>query len=352
MKAWTVAKHGGPEVLTHVDLPDPVPGPMEALVQVEAVGLNHLDLWLRNGVPGHRFHLPMVPGGDISGKILKYGPVPDGTELLKEGTQVILNPGVSCGTCEKCLSGNDFLCPKFGILGETQHGGCADLIVVPIANLIRRPENISAAEGAALSIPFVTAWSMLHRKARIQPGETVLIQAGGSGVSVAAIQMAKQAGATVITTVGSEEKAKKARALGADFTILYKTQNFRDELKKILKVLGKKGCEVALDHVGSDTFAESLKSLAWGGRLATCGATSGSNVTLDLKVIFFKNISVLGTTMGSKADFIRIVQLVAEKKLKPVIDQTLPLSQLPKAMELLETRKVFGKVVLTNTASN
>jgi NADPH:quinone reductase-like Zn-dependent oxidoreductase len=232
-------------------------------------------------------------------------------------------------------------------LGETTDGGCADFVVVPAQNLIPRPEGMSAVDAAALPIPYLTAWTMLTRKAEVRPGETVLIQAGGSGVSVAAIQMAKMLGAHVITTVGSEEKAAKAKALGADQVILYKKTPFREELKKILTPLGKKGCEVVIDHVGADTFADSVKSLAWGGRLVTCGATSGADIKIDLKVVFFKNISILGSTMGSKADLIRIVDLVHAKKLKAIVDSTMPMTELAEALKRLENRKAFGKVVLT-----
>ena len=378
MKAWQVLRHGGNEVLKRVEIPTPKPGPGEALIRVEAAGLNHLDLWLRKGVEGHTFHLPMIPGGDITGVIEEMGvgasrasggagaataghtsnagvsataahAVSAGAgAAFKVGTPVIVNPGISCGICEACLTGFDPLCKHYGIFGETRDGGCADYVVVPFANLVARPAQISAVEGASLSIPYLTAWTMLTRKAQLRPGETILIHAGGSGVSVAAIQMAKLLGATVITTVGTDEKAAKAKRLGADFVINYKKGPFREELKKILISLGKKGCEVVMDHVGADTFNESIKSLAWGGRLVTCGATSGGAVKIDLKQVFFKNISILGSTMGSKGDFIRVVQLVAEGKLKPVIDRTLPMDKLPEAMDALEHRQAFGKVVLEN----
>jgi NADPH:quinone reductase-like Zn-dependent oxidoreductase len=212
--------------------------------------------------------------------------------------------------------------------------------------LIARPKQISAEAGASLAIPFLTAWTMLTRKAEVRPGETVLIQAGGSGVSVAAIQIAKLLGATVITTVGSDEKVSKAKDLGADYVIQYKKTPFREEVKKILSSLGKKGCEIVLDHIGADTFQESLKCLSWGGRFVTCGATSGGTVNLDLKAVFFKNLSILGSTMGSKSDFIRIVELVAQGKLRPVIDQVYSMQDLPLAFERLENRKAFGKIVL------
>lgn len=351
MKSWRVGQHGGSEVLVRSELPDPTPGPMQVRVRVEAVGLNHLDVWIRKGVPGHHFPLPLTPGCDIAGIIDTFGPGAEealaSTSKLKKGSPVVVNPGVSCGRCEACLGGFDPLCPRYGILGETTDGGCADYVVVPVQNLIARPEGMSAVEAAALPIPYLTAWTMLTTKAQVRPGEHVLIQAGGSGVSVAAIQMAKMLGAHVITTVGSEEKATKAKALGADHVILYKKTPFRDELKKILAPLGKKGCEVVVDHVGADTFNDSIKSLAWGGRFVTCGATSGSDVKIDLKVVFFKNISILGSTMGSKADLIRIVDLVHAKKLKAIVDSTLPMSALPEALERLENRQAFGKVVLT-----
>jgi NADPH:quinone reductase-like Zn-dependent oxidoreductase len=350
VKAWRIEAHGGPGVLKQIDLPAIKPGPMEVSIQVEAVGLNHLDVWVQKGVPGHKFPLPITPGCDISGQIQEFGPgsesalAPHGISL---SSPVIVNPGVSCGRCEACLGGFDPLCKSYGIIGETQDGGCADSVIVPIANVIARPSNMTAIEAACLPIPFLTAWTMLTHKAQLRAGETVLIQAGGSGVSVAAIQMAKLLGANVITTVGSDEKIKKAKDLGADYVIQYRKTPFRDEVKKILASLGKKGCEVVLDHVGADTFQDSLKCLAWGGRWVTCGATSGSQVEIDLKAVFFKNISIHGSTMGSKADLIRIVELVASGKLKPVLDTIYPMSDLPKAMERLSDRRVFGKIVLS-----
>ncbi len=347
MKAWRVEKHGGPEVLKYSEIPTPPCGPMQVRVEVEAVGLNHLDLWVQKGVPGHKFPLPITPGCDISGKIAEFGPgAEQALRGMKLGSPVLVNPGVSCGHCPVCLSGFDPICKSYGILGEHQDGGCAESCVVPVANIIARPEGISAVDGASLAIPFITAWSMLTRKAQLQASETILIHAGGSGVSVAAIQMAKLLGATVITTVGNDEKAEKARELGADHVINYKATPFRAEVKKILIEIGRSGCEVVMDHVGADTFQDSLKCLSWGGRLVTCGATSGSQIEVDLKAVFFKNLSILGSTMGSKSDFHRIVQLVAEKKLRPVVDTVYSMLELPQALTHLESRTAFGKIVL------
>ncbi len=345
MRAWRVEKHGGPEVLQRKQMPDPKPRPTEVRVRIEAVGLNHLDLWVQKGVSGHRFPLPMTPGCDISGVIDEVGD--PSLSDLKPGLPVIVNPTLSCGRCEACLDGQDPLCEKFGIFGETQDGGCADYVNVPFQNIIPRPKEISAITAAAIQIPYVTAWTMLKKKANVQPGDLVLIQAGGSGVSVAAIQIAKMCGAVVITTVGSEEKVEKAKRLGADHVINYKRSSFREEVKKILPHYGKRGCEIVIDHVGTETFQESLKCLVWGGKLVSCGATSGSQVEIDLKPIFFKNISILGSTMGSKADLIRIVDHVKAGRLSPIVDSTFPMSEAPKAFERLESRKAFGKVVLT-----
>ncbi len=348
MKAWRVDSHGGNEVLKRLDLPTPAPGPLEVRVVIKAVGLNHLDLWVRKGVPGHKFPLPLVPGTDACGTIEAFGPGAEAAlgKAFTMGTRVLLSPGVSCGHCEACLGGNDPLCSRYGIRGETMDGGCAESVVVSVNNLIALPDSISDETAAAIGIPFLTAWTMVVRKAQVRAGEWVLIQAGGSGVSIAATQICKLFGANVITTVGDDSKVAPSKAVGADHVINYRKQKFRDELKTILKPLGKRGVEVAIDHVGADTFNESMKSLAWGGRLATCGATTGGDVTIDLKALFFKNLSLLGTTMGSKADLIRIVGLVAEGKLKPVIDRTMPMDSFGDALTLIEGRKLFGKVVL------
>jgi NADPH:quinone reductase-like Zn-dependent oxidoreductase len=322
---------------------------MQVRVRVQAVGLNHLDVWVRNGVPGHRFPLPLTPGCDVAGIIDAFGPGSEESLKVagfKTGSEVLLQPGVSCGHCKSCLSGFDPLCPQYGIIGETQDGGCADFITIPTANLIARPAELSAVEAAALPIPYLTAWSMLTRKVKLMAGETILIHAGGSGVSVAAIQMAKLLGAQVITTVGQDHKIEKAKALGAD-VLNYRRTPFRAELKKILLSQNKKGVEVVMDHVGAETFSESLKSLAWGGRLVTCGATSGSAVEIDLKAVFFKNLSIHGSTMGSKSDLLQIMELISQGKLKPVIDSVYPMSQLPEALARVESRSIFGKVILT-----
>jgi NADPH:quinone reductase-like Zn-dependent oxidoreductase len=354
MKAWRIHAHGGMDALKREDVPLPEPGPMQARVRIEALGLNHLDLWVRKGVEGHRFPLPLTPGCDVAGVIEAWGPGAPAAvarQGLEIGSPIIVNPGVSCGTCPACLSGFDPLCPDYGIIGEHRDGGAADFVVVPAANLVARPPGITAAQAAALPIPFLTAWTMLTQKAQLRPGEVCLIHAGGSAVSVAALQMAKLLGAFVITTVGSAEKARRARELGADEVILYREQPFREELKRILSARGRgtrKGCDVVVDHVGQDTFAESFRALAWGGRLVCCGATTGSKAEFDLKPLFFKNLSILGSTMGGKAELFRIVGMVAEGRLRAVVDSTHAMDEYPAALARLERREAFGKVVVVN----
>ncbi|MEK6578061.1 MAG: zinc-binding dehydrogenase [Bdellovibrionota bacterium] len=349
MKAWRIGRHGGVEELKYLDISAPLAEKNEVRIKVEAVGLNQLDIWVRKGVSGHHFPLPITPGCDIAGTIDQIG---IGSEKflaergLVTGSPVVLSPGTSCGECEHCKGGFDPLCRKYGILGETRDGGCAEYIVVPVENVVGRPIHIDAITAAAVPIAYLTAFTMLYRKAKLKPGETVLVQAGGSGVSVACIQLAKMTGATVVTTVGSKEKADQARALGADHVILYREQNLREEAKTYLATIEKKGFDVAIDHVGADTFDASLRLLTWGGRLVTCGATSGPEVKLDLRIIFFKNISILGSTMGGKQDFIEVMKLVGAGKLKPVVDSIYPMLQLADAHMRLESRQAFGKVML------
>lgn len=332
MRAWIIEQHGGSEVLKLKELPEPIADSNHVRVKVKAVGLNHLDVWVRKGVPGHTFPLPLIPGCDVAGEV--------------DGSRVLINPLLSCGKCKSCLAGFPPTCPQFGLLGETANGGCAEWISVPAQNLLKIPDSLSFEEAVCLPIAYVTAWSMLTRKANIRKNDLVLVQAGGSGVSVAAIQIAKYFGATVITTVGNPEKASKAEKLGADFVIEYRKNPFKEELKKILKTLGRKGVDIALDHIGIDTFQDSIRALDWGGKLVVCGATTGSKIEIDLKPLFFKNLSLLGSTMGGREDLETVLNLVAQGKIKAIVDTVLPFSDLPKAYELLENRQVFGKIVV------
>ena len=339
MKAIVIREHGGFDKLELADVPDPKPKPGEALVRVRAVALNHLDLWVRRGVPGHKFPLPMIPGSEVAGIVDHVSPDCG----WKAGDEVVVAPCYSCGLCVACLSGNDPLCQRYGMFGETTSGGAAELIAVPIRNLIRKPASLSFVEAAAIPLDMLTAWHMLIARAQLRPGETVLVHAGGSGIGSAAIQIAKLWGATVYATTGSAEKAAGAKKLGADETIEYRTNDFLSEVRRLT---GKRGVDVVVEHVGAETFDRSIRSLARGGRLVTCGATTGAEVTINLRLIFFKLLSILGSTMGSLAELHEIMKHVEAGRLRPVVDRVLPLRDVAEGHRVLENREAFGKVVL------
>src|SRR5262245_26676258 len=342
MKAIVVREHGGIDKLELTEVPEPQLQAGESVVRVRAVALNHLDIWVRRGVPGHKFPLPIIPGAEVCGVIEAIGP---NTQGWQAGDEVLVGPGYSCGICIACLSGHDPLCRNdHGIFGETRNGGCAEKIAVPVRNLLRKPPALSFAEAAAVPLDMLTAWHMLVARAGIRPGETVLVQAGGSGVGSAGIQIARLWGATVIATAGSAEKAARAKELGAHETILYRDVDFVGEVRRLT---GKRGVDVVFEHVGGETFEKSLKVLARGGRLVTCGATSGADVTVNIRLIFFKLISILGSTMGSLAEMQTIMGHVGQGHLRPVVDRVLPLEQIGEAHRALENREAFGKIVLT-----
>ncbi len=340
MRAIVIQEHGGVDALKPMTVPDPTPGSGEVRVKIKACGINHLDLWVRRGVPGHKFPLPMIPGNDISGVVDQLGAHVLG---VKEGDAVVISPGVSCGYCARCLEGNDHYCRDYGILGEHRDGGCAEYVVVPAANAVPKPEKLSFEEAAAFGVAWLTAWEMVVNRGGVRSGETVLIQAAGSGVSSAAIQLAKLYGAIVITTSSTEEKLARARELGADHTINYRTDDLVSHVKHIT---GKKGVDLVIDHVGGGTTEASIRVLAWQGRLVICGATTESEIKINLRQLFFKSLTILGSTMGSKRDFIRILSEAERGRIRPVIDRRLPLDQVREAHRILEAREAFGKVVL------
>ena len=343
MIAIVIAAHGGREQLELRQVTRPTPGPGEVLVELRAASVNHLDLWVRRGIPGVKYPLPLIPGCDGAGLVVELGP---GVDDLARGTRVVLQPGISCGTCDRCLAGRDNQCRDYGILGEHRNGTDAQFICVPRANVVPISEKLTFEEAAAFPLVFLTAWHMAVARARIQPGELVLVHAGGSGVGSAAIQIARLLGARVFTTVGSADKATRVRKLGAEHVILYRDTNFADEIRKLT---GKRGVDVILDHIGTDTWEGNIKSLTQGGRLVVCGATSGHEATTPLRYLFFKNLSILGSTMGSKSELIQVAQLVDRGALRPVVDSVLPLADVAQAHELLESRQTFGKIVLRIT---
>lgn len=339
MKAVLVREHGGVDKLLFEDAPRPSIRPDEVLVRVKAAGINHLDLWVRKGVPGHKFPLPMILGTDIAGEVAEVGALVTNARV---GDRVAVMPGFAEATGEQALSGNIHLARDYGIFGETRNGGCAEFMDAPAVNLMPMPDWMSFTDAAACPLVFLTAYHML-RKANLQPGESVVMHAAGSGVTSAGIQLARLFGATVIATAGSEEKCEKARALGADHVINYRAGDWLEALKKIV---GKGGVDVVFDHVGPDTFEANMKAVKWGGRIVICGSTTGGEVKLNLRALFFKRISLIGSTMGPKADQLAVWKLLCQRKVKPVVDRVFAVKDIRAAHEYVESRKAFGKVVL------
>lgn len=340
MKAITLRQHGDIDVLKFEELPDPKTQADEVLVKVRAVALNHLDLWIRKGLPHIKHDYPHILGSDISGEVLQVGSL---VKNISIGQKVLLHPALSCGVCEKCSLGQDNLCPRYQILGEHVRGGYCEMIVVPARNILPYPENLSFEEAACVPLVFLTAWQMLVEKAKIRPGMTVVIHGGASGMGSAGIQVAKLFGCQVITTAGSDEKLARCKSLGADYGINYKKENF---LEAVTKISGKQGIDVVFEHIGKAFWKESLLCLKWGGTLVTCGATTGFEVMTDLRQIFFRQLQILGSTMGSRGTQFEVLRHIAEGKLKPVLDCVLPLQEAQQAHHLLEAGEQFGKVVL------
>jgi NADPH:quinone reductase-like Zn-dependent oxidoreductase len=346
MKAFVVREHGGPEALRLEERPMPDPGPGQVRLRVRAAALNHLDLWVRRGVPGHRFPLPLIPGSDGFGTVDAIGA---GVEAVAPGEAYLLCPGHGCGRCEPCLRGEESLCRSYGILGETRDGTCAEFVVVPATTLLPLPDGLPPERAVALPLVLLTTWRMLMKRARLLPGETVLVHAAGSGIGSTAIQIAAALGCRVIATVGAPEKTALARELGAAEVIVHAREDVAEAVKRLT---GKRGVDVVVEHTGEATWAASLRCLAKGGRLVTCGATTGANAALDLRALFFKQLSLLGSTMGSVADLWEAFRLVRAGRIRPVIDRAFPMEELPAAHAYLESRRAFGKVVLQGFAGD
>jgi NADPH:quinone reductase-like Zn-dependent oxidoreductase len=341
VRAIVIRRHGGLDCLEWTECPTPSPNAGEILVEIKAASINHLDTWVRRGIPGVKYPLPLIPGCDGAGIVAALGA---GVTGPAPGTRVALQPGVACGRCRACLSGDDFLCREYGILGEHRDGTHAEFIAVPAANVMPIQDSLSFEAAAAFPLVFLTAWHMAVTRARLQPGETVLIQAGASGVGSAAIQIAKLHRARVLTTVGSPDKIEPVRALGADEVILYREADFAAEARRLT---GKRGVDAVLDHVGVETWEGNIRALATGGRLVVCGATSGYQAQTNLRLLFFKNLSLLGSTMGSKAELLRVLGLMESGDLRPVIDRVLPMSEVAEGHRRLEARTVVGKIVIS-----
>lgn len=329
MRAIRIHRHGGPEVLETVDLPTPVAGPDQVTVRVSHVGLNHLDLWVRRGVPGHRFPLPLVPGSDVVGHCVELD------------APVALHPGFGCMRCAACLAGDHALCRQYVIRGERGDGGMAEVVVVPRAHVLPLPPGMDPAQAASLPLALLTAWHMVHTRARVRPGDRVLVQAGASGTGAMAIQIARLLGARVLATASSPQKREACVALGADLAVPYE-----QAVDAARAWTDKQGVDVVIDHVGADTFDASSRSLRWGGTYVTCGATSGNQVPLDLRALFFKQVALLGSTMGGMGELVTAWRAVADGAIRPVVDRVLPMSSLARAHALLEDRQVIGKIVV------
>ncbi len=338
MKAVRFHEHGGPDVLRYEEAPDPAGGAGRVVVRVRACALNHLDIWERRGLDRLKLPLPHISGSDIAGHIADGG-----DSEFPAGTRVMLQPGLRCGRCAACLDGRDNHCVRYDVLGLQSDGGYAELVAVPIENVIPIPDHIDFVHAAAFPLTFLTAWHMLIARAGLRAGETVLVLAGGSGVGQAAIQLARHFGARVFATA-APAKAERTRALGADEVFDHYDTDFAREVRR---ATGGHGADVVIEHVGQATWERSVRALANGGRLVTCGATSGAAGTLNLQHLFARQLSILGSYMGAFSDLRAAAPLFFEGRIAPVIDEVLPLQRAADAQRRLEQKEQFGKMVLT-----
>jgi NADPH:quinone reductase-like Zn-dependent oxidoreductase len=338
MKAVRIHEFGGPEVLKFEDVPEPQLRKDQVMVRVKACALNHLDLFIRKGLPGVK--LPHINGSDISGDIAEIG---EYITDLKPGQRVLLAPMTFCGICPACTSGQQNLCPQFSVLGYFTEGGNAEYIAAPRVNVLPIPGELTYDEAAAVPLVFLTAWHMLVSRCHIKPGDFVLVLGGGSGVGSAAIQICKLFNARVIATAGDEAKLEQSRELGADYTINHYQQKIADEVKKITN---KAMCDIVFEHVGKATWVDSMKSLKPGGNLVTCGATTGPEASFDIRFLFARQLSFLGSFMGTMGDFHEVMKHIFSGKLKAVVDKSFPLREARAAHERLEKSEQFGKVIL------
>jgi NADPH:quinone reductase-like Zn-dependent oxidoreductase len=340
MKAVRFHEHGGPEVLKYEDAPDPKIQANEVLVKVKACALNHLDIWLRGGVRRWQLAMPHIVGSDVSGEVAETGSL---VTRVKPGDRVLLCPGLSCGQCEACFKGLDSACRSYTLLGVMVDGAYAEYVKVPEVNVIPIPGDLSFDEAAAVPLVFITAWHMLFTRAGLKPGEDVLVIGAGSGVGSAAIQVAKLVNARVIATGGTDAKLEKAKALGADEVINHSKQSIAEEVKRLT---GKRGVDVVFEHVGPAVWDQCFESLAPYGRLVTCGATTGAEAKFDIRDLYGRQRSILGSFMGGKGELMDALKFIAARKLKAVIDSAFPLRDAAAAQRKMESRDFFGKILL------
>lgn len=342
MKALVLKQHGGIENLAMMELPKPRIGSHEVLLNVKAVSLNQLDLFVRRGSPALKLTMPHIPCSDAAGVVVEIG---EHVKNVKPGERVALNPGLSCGHCEYCIAGEESLCPEFKIFGEHTPGGAAEFIVVPARNVIPLPDTLSFEQAAAASLVFLTAWRALVSRARVRAGDDVLILGAGAGTATAALQIAKKAGARVLVTSSSDDKLHKAKELGADILINYKTNPDWD--REVFAKTNKRGVDIVFESVGAETWLKSIRALRRGGRMVVIGGTTGLRPQEEIALIFWKQIDILGSTMASQHEFRDVMKLIFRGELKPVIDSVYPIEQAQQAHARLEKGAQFGKIVMT-----
>ena len=340
MKAIAIAGQGGMEKVQYVEVERPTIGPREVLIETRAAALNHLDLFVRNNLDSLKLTPPHIAGADGAGVVAEVG---GEVSQVKVGDRVLINPALNCGVCEFCQAGEQSLCARFGIMGESRPGTFAEYFKVPHDNVHPVPEGFSWEEAAALPLVFVTAWRMLISKAAIKPGEDILILGIGGGVATAVLQIVKAIGLRAFVTSSSDDKLQQAKKLGADAVINYKTQDFARDIRSLTN---RRGVDVVVDSVGGDSYSQSLASLVKGGRLVTCGATAGPRPQTDLQRIFWNQLSVFGSTMGNRREFAEMLSFVRKRGVKPVIDQVFALADGANAFARMEEGKQFGKIVL------
>jgi NADPH:quinone reductase-like Zn-dependent oxidoreductase len=340
MQAVLIEEHGGREQLRLREVDEPGVPADSVLVRVRACAVNFLDVWARRGLPGVNIPLPLIPGNDIAGVVEKTGSL---VTWLEPGDEVVVAPGVGCGHCQPCHDGDDNLCRRYQVIGYGRNGGHAEYAIVPAANCIAKPAALTWAETAAIPLVFLTAWHMLVHRARVRPGEDVLVLAAGSGIGSAAIQVARLHGARVLAAASTDAKLERARELGANELINYRDKDFAAEVRRLT---AKKGVEIVFEHTGQDTWERSVLSVAKNGRIVTCGNTSGYEGRTDLRHVFARQIQILGSYMGRRAEVSEVFRWVEMGRLRPVVHQVLPLADVAEAHRILEDREAFGKVVL------
>lgn len=340
MKAVVFYENGGVENLTHTDMEKPKISPYEVLVKVKACALNHLDIWVRQGLPGVEIPMPHIPGSDIAGEVAEVGME---VKKFRVGDKVLVAPGVRCRKCVYCITNNDSMCNSFKIMGFQVQGGYAEFAKAHVDNIIPISDTYSFEEWASIPLVFLTAWHMLITRGQLKPGENVLIHAAGSGIGSAAIQIARVAGARVMTTARGKEKLEKAKQIGADEVIDYSKDDYAERVRS---VTNNKGVDLIFEHIGPDTWEKNLQCLSKGGRMVVCGSTSGPTTTIDIRFLYMKQHAILGCYMGSKKELFDVLNLVEFGKLRPTIDTVFPLKDAVAAQQRMLNRENFGKIVL------